>query len=51
MPTFKTKMFPKKESASSIEVTVEAKNASDAKKLLEAQYGKDKFRGMGIRKV
>ena len=41
MPKYKTKIWPGgNRTAGKIDVTVEANNSQDAKKLLEAQYGK-----------
>ena len=51
MPTFKAKIYTKPGSMSNVEATVEAKNASDAKKLFELQYGKGVLKGFSPRKV
>ena len=41
MPKFKTKIWPGgNRTVGRIDVTVEARNSSEAKKLFEAQYGK-----------
>ena len=52
MPTFKAKIYPNGAGGpGSVEATVEAKNANDAKKLFEMQYGKGVLCGFTPRKV
>ena len=48
MPKFKKEIYPEKGSVRKIEVVVEAKNAIQAKELLQMQYGKDRLVGSSM---